>query len=898
MKSIVKSLTVAATAVSLVAGAFAGTLDIGDIQCGYIVPSGWVITGTLKSPYSIAIQDGTTVTISNMVVNLDEPNYAYPLPGLTCTGDATIILKGTNIVKSIRANYPGIFVSEGKTLTIKGDGSLTAIGKDYAAAIGGGTNAPCGNIVIESGVVDATGGYMAAGIGTGQKGTCGDITINGGKVTATGGYTGAAIGGGASGTCGDITINGGKVTANGSSCAPGIGSGNDATYGIGNSCGNITINGGVVKSTGGTYSAGIGSGRSSQCGNIYIGPGIIMVKATAGEWGQPIGNGYDAVCGIVTVDKSLHSSTEDRTHTIRSNTIDLSTVEENMTIDDGYTLTGELASKCKLSIAPDSTVTLSNAVINGESTNLKEHQWAGLSCLGETHLVLVGDNVVRGFDYGYPGIHVPTNATLYILGGGSLAASSNGGAAGIGGGIGQPCGLIYIASGTIDAIGSSAPGIGGDVCEGVHIIGGKVMARGGTWHPGIGGANCSGVVVEGGDVTAYGGSNAAGIGGSNMSDCACEIWIMGGNVAAYGGKNGAGIGSGCEGKCGQILFYGGNIVAVGGAGACGIGFGAYGSCGQIYFIKRHGFGAEDFKLAVATCSEGGTPIAAGDYGSPEDPIVDAGFSDDHGYPTRTIKPAPLRIWTLTYHSNNGKNDLDSQNFMVGEEKRLYYMNSRLGWEYKDEGGFNYVFLGWAKSPTGAVAYENGALVKDLAESGKVMHIYAVWQKRAYNVCFHSNYDRDFVEYQEFRPNIAKNLLWLDSGLGWTRFGYDFKGWAKAPTSTAVVYANGQTVNNLVAQGKTLHLYAVWRDRRWTIRFHRNYNSNDNTYEDQKIPVGASVKLRYLDSQLGWTRDGYWFKGWAKSRTAGAVYQNGQTVKDLVGPGEVLHLYGAWGQKVK
>ena len=249
--------------------------------------------------------------------------------------------------------------------------------------------------------------------------------------------------------------------------------------------------------------------------------------------------------------------------------------------------------------------------------------------------------------------------------------------------------------------------------------------------------------------------------------------------------------------------------------------------------------------------------------------------------TKPMPPTPTAIWTLKYHSNNGKNDLDTQNFKVGEEKRLYYMNSRLG---------------WAKSPTGAVFYENGELVQDLAAAGKVMHVYAVWQKRAYEVCFHSNDEDGLVEYQEFRPNIAKNLYWLDSGLGWTREGYDFLGWAKAPTSTAVVYKNGETVKDLVAQGQTLHLYAVWRDRRWTIRFHRNYSSGDSTYEDQKIPVGASVKLLWLDSQLGWTRSGYWFKGWAKSRTAGVAYQNGQTVKDLVPGGQVLHIYGAWGKK--
>ncbi len=258
-----------------------------------------------------------------------------------------------------------------------------------------------------------------------------------------------------------------------------------------------------------------------------------------------------------------------------------------------------------------------------------------------------------------------------------------------------------------------------------------------------------------------------------------------------------------------------------------------------------------------------------------------------------------RIWTVKYHKNDpegGAYETRSQNIAVGETKRLLYLDSALKWAIKDEDGFSYIFLGWAKSPTGAAFYENGEQVCDLVDKGKVLHLYAVWQKRAYCVCFHSNDGRGLADWQEFRPNIAKNLFWLDSGLGWTRSGYDFLGWAKSPTSTAVVYANGQKVNNLMGIGEDLHLYAVWRDRRWTIRYHRNYSSTDNEYEDQKIPVGASVKLLWLDSQLGWTRGGYWFKGWAKSRTAGAAYQNGQTVKDLVPGGQVLHIYGAWGKK--
>lgn len=59
-------------------------------------------------------------------------SYDYKWAGLTCLGDATLILEdGTNnTVKGFHRWYPGIFVPEGKTLTIRGGaqgtGTLTA----------------------------------------------------------------------------------------------------------------------------------------------------------------------------------------------------------------------------------------------------------------------------------------------------------------------------------------------------------------------------------------------------------------------------------------------------------------------------------------------------------------------------------------------------------------------------------------------------------------------------------------------------------------------------------------------------------------------------------------------------------------------------------------------------
>ena len=74
-----------------------------------------------------------------------------------------------------------------------------------------------GDLVIESGTIEATGGLGDqgnAGIGGSSNAGCGSITITGGKVTATGGMEAAGIGCGAfSSTCGNITISGGEVKA-------------------------------------------------------------------------------------------------------------------------------------------------------------------------------------------------------------------------------------------------------------------------------------------------------------------------------------------------------------------------------------------------------------------------------------------------------------------------------------------------------------------------------------------------------------------------------------------------------------------------------------------------------------------------------------------------------------
>lgn len=194
-------------------------VDLSTITEDYTAQDGDMLTGTLDGatqPYKISIADGATVTLKNLTIN-GVNNQSYKWAGITPEGDATIVLEGENTVTGFYEDYPGIFATVDKTLTIKGTGSLTASSTKYGAGIGGGYSMPCGNIAIEGGTIIANGGNKAAGIGGGKNGfaRCGNITITGGNITATGGVGAAGIGSGESADCGTITITDGvtKVTA-------------------------------------------------------------------------------------------------------------------------------------------------------------------------------------------------------------------------------------------------------------------------------------------------------------------------------------------------------------------------------------------------------------------------------------------------------------------------------------------------------------------------------------------------------------------------------------------------------------------------------------------------------------------------------------------------------------
>jgi hypothetical protein len=181
---------------------------------------GTIVTGTIATNAHLRIYGDATVVLRDVKINnghvgdeaYDPEEWVEFGAGLTCEGNATIILEGTNVVNAFHRDFPGIFIGSKYTLTIKGDGKLVAssCADGWGAGIGGVADGDCGNIVIESGVIEATGGTDAAGIGGagGDFTDCGLVVIgpNVASITATGGWT--PIGPGRKGDCSGVVVDG------------------------------------------------------------------------------------------------------------------------------------------------------------------------------------------------------------------------------------------------------------------------------------------------------------------------------------------------------------------------------------------------------------------------------------------------------------------------------------------------------------------------------------------------------------------------------------------------------------------------------------------------------------------------------------------------------------------
>lgn len=332
------SFTLAAAFAPAIAGAAPAAIT-ADISKGDVVISGRSMTYTDASgaEQTAPVDSGSSVTITGTTkehtikvdtywaspmnftfkdLNIDVTNVSNGEGGKVSSCAAyfgsdddaryNITLEGSNSLKSL--DYAGLAIPLGTTVTIDGEGSLTASSvtgnaSTSAPAIGAplsGNNGSVtaiddkeyrdknlGTVIINGGTINAAGD--SAGIGGSQNGLSGTIVINGGTIKATAGNSSSSgIGCGQDAALGSILITGGTIEATGSNAGAGIGGG-----GMHTDSGVITILGGDITATGGNYGAGIGgdnnNGAHGDACQIFIGGGT--VKAIGGKGAAGIGGG-------------------------------------------------------------------------------------------------------------------------------------------------------------------------------------------------------------------------------------------------------------------------------------------------------------------------------------------------------------------------------------------------------------------------------------------------------------------------------------------------------------------------------------------------------------------------------------------------------------------------------
>ena len=677
------------------------------------------------------------------------------------TNNVTLILpKNSTLTLS-----NGLNVASGQSLTIEGEGTLTATGAVNAAGIGGGANCDGGAVTINGGTVTATGGNYAAGIGGGYCGNGGEVTISGGKVTATGGEYGAGIGRGHEGSSnGTLKIGDGQGLYGGAdkdnvaflSAPVDSYAGDRPVYMKSEATEYVTV----------TFDANDAKAEGTMNPQTVPKDLDIALNANAFKHETLSFYGWNTQAdGKGTSYSNKQKVTLESNLTLYAQWVDIVYLTaESTTLDGGktYSIQDDLPIPNRLSIDGIEPVTI--LLPEGKTLTLEK----GISVTGGKSLIIDGEGTLTatgdasGNLYASAGIGGSMSdrscGTVTIKGGIVNATGGGTNGAGIGGGYyqgwGGSGGTINILGGTVTATGGEygGAGIGGGGGDGGHggnvtISGGTVTAIGNSG-AGIGGGKyCDGgtVTISGGTVTATG---STGIGGGDCGNGG-EVTISGGKVTATGKSGGAGIGGGCGsfsqsflgGDGGIVTISGGEVVAKGSfsssassGGAAGIGGGQgnlnAGGAGATVSItggtvtatgggnNTVGIGRGDGN--VETVSNGSLAIGSieGLYGGDNkdsSKFISIPTESYTGSRYHFMEVKPTNYVTITYNANGGTETMDPQYVPLKIDRKLAlntYTNDDL------------YFAGWSLSSDGAVEYPD----TDTFTPEKDITLYAQWSE--------------------------------------------------------------------------------------------------------------------------------------------------------------------------
>ena len=172
-------------------------------------------------------------------------------------------------------------------------------------------------------------------------------------------------------------------------------------------------------------------------------------------------------------------------------------------------------------------------------------------------------------------------------------------------------------------------------------------------------------------------------------------------------------------------------------------------------------------------------------------------------------------YAIRFIRNDGAGTWRTVGFTHGEKTRIPSLANGFKWARR-----GYEFKGWeqttanASDNTRAAPWKaDWAYVSTPVKPGETLTVYARWQLKPgfYQIRFNKNDGSGKWRTLGFQLDASTKLSTI-AGLGWEREGYRFVGWGSNAANAAagkVWKADGATVKNAAAEGRTLSIYAIW-----------------------------------------------------------------------------------------
>lgn len=223
-----------------------------------------------------------------------------------------------------------------------------------------------------------------------------------------------------------------------------------------------------------------------------------------------------------------------------------------------------------------------------------------------------------------------------------------------------------------------------------------------------------------------------------------------------------------------------------------------------------------------------------------------------------------KINTIRFDANGGSGEAFSQDIAT-DETRVLTKNT-----YTKNG---YAFVGWATTPSGAIAYADQASYTMGTDASYTL--YAVWELADYSISYDLN--GGFGDGNPMTYNMLSDSFTLYSP---TRPGYTFLGW-----SGTGIEGIRMTVTVETGSFGERSYTANWKANSNRIIF--NANGGTGVMPDQSVDTDDTVAL----NANTFTNEGYVFTGWSTTPSGSVLYAD--KAQYTMGTESAYTLYAIW-----